>query len=365
VISDEPVAPSSIRPALPSDLETICLKCLQKDPLKRYASADELADDLRRFRAGESIAARPVGRLARGGRWVRRNPSLVAAGALAGLTLILVVALLIPLPPRDVGASAATATSARPGNHALVIGVNEYERLADDGVRVRNLQEADRDAVKLGAALLSAGYDQGRVVIMSTNETRGASLYPSSENVRRELGALCRRVREQDCILVCFSGYEAQFADSDEYYLCTADADKGDPRSLVALSEVCELLAKSKAKSKAVVVDSCRGREGVRAGRAARPKPPASGVSVLFGASAGEEALEDRVNLKSGVVSHFVRDGLRGAADANRDGVVTWAELTRYVRTRVPPYVEATFKGRTLHPELMGDTPDFEIGQVR
>ena len=76
----EPLPPSRLQPKIPRDLETICLKALQKDPAKRYASADELAEDLRRYRTEEPIQARPVGRLERSWRWCRRNP--VAALAL-------------------------------------------------------------------------------------------------------------------------------------------------------------------------------------------------------------------------------------------------------------------------------------------
>jgi WD40 repeat protein len=94
VVSDEPVPPARLNSQTPRDLETICLKCLAKEPAKRYATAAALAQDLRRFQAGEPIAARPVGRLERGWRWCRRNPAtagLVGLAAAAAVTVVAVV----------------------------------------------------------------------------------------------------------------------------------------------------------------------------------------------------------------------------------------------------------------------------------
>src|SRR5207248_6880046 len=89
VVEAEPVPPRRLQPGVPPDLETICLKCLEKDPARRYASAQELADDLGRFRAGEPVRARRTGPLERGWRWCRRNP--VVAGSLLGVVLALLV----------------------------------------------------------------------------------------------------------------------------------------------------------------------------------------------------------------------------------------------------------------------------------
>jgi WD40 repeat protein len=96
VRQQDPVPPhrllGSKRRACPADLETICLKCLEKEPQRRYASAGALADDLGRYLAGEPIAARPVGPAGRAWRWARRNPGWAAMLAtVAGLLLLIAI----------------------------------------------------------------------------------------------------------------------------------------------------------------------------------------------------------------------------------------------------------------------------------
>ncbi len=91
VVRRAPVPPRELQPGTPLDLQTICLKCLEKEPGKRYATAEELADDVGRFLDYKPIRARPVGLLGRLLRWGRRNP--VPAGLLAGLIVTGLVAL--------------------------------------------------------------------------------------------------------------------------------------------------------------------------------------------------------------------------------------------------------------------------------
>jgi serine/threonine protein kinase/tetratricopeptide (TPR) repeat protein len=86
VQDEQPVPPRRVEPSVPRDLETVCLKCLRKEPGHRYATARALADDLRRFRTGEPIRARPVRIVERALIWCRRRP--LVAGLLTALAVV-------------------------------------------------------------------------------------------------------------------------------------------------------------------------------------------------------------------------------------------------------------------------------------
>ncbi len=87
VLECEPQRPRLINPRVDRDLETVCLKCLEKDPRRRYTSAAALADDLESWLAGEPITARPAGRMRRLRRWVKRRPFVAL-----GIVLVVVMA---------------------------------------------------------------------------------------------------------------------------------------------------------------------------------------------------------------------------------------------------------------------------------
>ena len=110
VRTQEPVPPTRLQPKIPADLETIRLKCLQKEVDERYADCQSLADDLHRYLRGEPILARPVSTAERSVRWCRRNPWL--AGLTAAVMLLMVAATSI---------SAVAAVSLNAANDKLVV----------------------------------------------------------------------------------------------------------------------------------------------------------------------------------------------------------------------------------------------------
>ena len=127
VINQEPVAPRQLNSSLPRDLETICLKCLQKEPSRRYPTALELAEELGRYQRREPILARPVSSIERLGRWAARNPMI------ASLTLTIIVLLSV---------TAAVATTAY---------ISTRKTLAESYL---DLALADAGAEEIGTSLL-------------------------------------------------------------------------------------------------------------------------------------------------------------------------------------------------------------------
>jgi WD40 repeat protein len=117
ILRDEPPKPRSLRVGIPRDLQTICLKCLEKLSSRRYATAADLADDLRRYLRGEPILARPITQFGRLYRWCRRQP------AIASLLATLLVALAAGVVGGFLYAAIRGAESRANLYHRLVSGV--------------------------------------------------------------------------------------------------------------------------------------------------------------------------------------------------------------------------------------------------
>jgi WD40 repeat protein len=135
---EDPVPPSRLRQRLPRDLETICMKCLEKEPQRRYLTAGALADDLGRFLSDESIIARPIGPMGRGVRWARRHRATAA--------LLAVLA-----PTVAVGVSGVAWQWWRADTHARQADrerdIANYERLAAIEAQQKEADALDRHRI--------------------------------------------------------------------------------------------------------------------------------------------------------------------------------------------------------------------------
>jgi WD40 repeat protein len=147
VLSDEPVPPTRLQPKTPRDLETICLKCLEKDPRRRYASADALAEDLGRFIQGVPIQARPTPAWERAWKWARRRPA-VAALSLLTLAVAAVGFVLVSWQWLRAEAEANRARAAQA--EAVAAGDREHDQ-ADRERQARKEAEEAGDRERLQA----------------------------------------------------------------------------------------------------------------------------------------------------------------------------------------------------------------------
>lgn len=178
VIEDEPVRPRSLDPRIDADLETICLKCLEKDPQRRYGSAEALAEDLERWLAGKPIHARRVSSAERCWRWCRRNPAVAAASALAVFALTATIVVTVAASIRESEHSAAVArqqlASARQ-KHKQDLEIQRQKSEHDK-------RERDKDRERLRESLI----DQARLQRAAGARQRSLESIRKAADIRRD-----------------------------------------------------------------------------------------------------------------------------------------------------------------------------------
>ncbi len=210
---EDPPLPRSLNPAIDQDLETICLKCLEKEPARRFETAGEMAEELARYRRGEPIHSRPLSTLGQFQRWRRRNPTVAKLLGLVALLIILGFA----------GVTYYTIQLQRSLNDARVrlgwaVGaVDEMTDIAtrDDGLKAHGVDEVRREMLTASRQY----YD--RFVERETNdpvlETERGKAYGRLANIEADLGDRAVAARLYSQAIDVFTELEQRFPNEPNY----------------------------------------------------------------------------------------------------------------------------------------------------
>ena len=260
--NEEPVRPRLVDASIPSDLETIVLKAIEKDPERRYATAEALAEDLRRFLDDEPIQARRVSAAERYARWARRHPGIAVLGAV--LTAVLVLATI------------GSLLAARRFHTLAVVQrslANDRETQRREAVRARLKESAERRKADRANASLRAKEEELRRTVYATRSNLALAAWDANDvgRVRRLLGLMKPPPGEPD-----LRGWEWRYlwkiGHEDRLTLRSHDEDQRfadvkvspDGRILAGLERKGRILIWDRERAIAPV-DGCRG-SGPRGG---------------------------------------------------------------------------------------------------
>jgi eukaryotic-like serine/threonine-protein kinase len=188
VLEQEPVPPRQLEPRVPLDLETICLKCLEKDPARRFATATDLADDLLRFVSGDPIHARPTPTWERAWKWGKRRPAIVALMGLGALSLATFVLFIV------------WHNGTLQGKLDIAIAKErESRRRETDAVEERRLSLVQQEGQKLfdsaRVAVAAGDWTTSRLLLEKALTTIGRE--PRLEDLRSPAQALLKQVERE------------------------------------------------------------------------------------------------------------------------------------------------------------------------
>jgi uncharacterized caspase-like protein len=251
--------------------------------------------------------------------------------------------------------------------YALLVGVNDYTYFSD-------LTYCDDDINNLGRVLQRSGFDPRDTIVLRDGLT-DRHLLPFRNNILTQFKNQLDSVQPNDLVLVAFSGHGVHL--NGKSYLCASDANLDRAgETMIALDTLYEMLQASPASQKLLIVDACRNDptpSGTRAPssigetneftRSLQQQVPPRGTMLLNSCAPNQYSVEDP-KFKSGVFMHYVIEGLRGQADADKDSKISLFELYRYAEYETKTYVRQT-RNLVQTPVLKGEvTGVYELATV-
>lgn len=370
------IAPSRYRGEIPPQLDAIVLHCLEKSPENRYASAQQLADDLRQFVAGDplSISVTSEGALEVADS---KRPLFRLAAYSLGLSAVAIIAAMLVVfskshfPTRTPDARAQAASfeppspatrSDRPSSaestvpapartepsaFAFLVGVRSYTF----GNTRLDLDYTESDVDDLSRVLLTKGFPRSNIRLLTQwSEADNAELAPTADNIRRQLPKMLASCLPGDLVLIALTGVGGESGPNGTYCYLAADAQLDEPTAIVSLGEIYRLLEACPAQRKIVLVDTCQTANLGDYRWPIHSVPP--GVAALFACSPRQASYE-HPTLGHGVFSYHVMRGMEGAADVDGDGTLTLAELFQYAHDGVHDFLDRNLPSAQQTPMMV------------
>ncbi|HLX65062.1 MAG TPA: caspase family protein [Planctomycetota bacterium] len=246
--------------------------------------------------------------------------------------------------------------------YALLVGVNVY----GSNSRLKELKYAASDMDSLAMTLRGLGFKPQNIFLMTQTGNRDPRFIPMKANVERELKLMLDDRGKDDFVVVAFAGHGLQYRGKEDVYFCPADARVGDDKTWLNMNKVMGQLKSCAAGHKLLIADCCRNdprTEGLRdmgdnVESVTRPeKLVQQSVAALFSCGNGEFAHEED-EFKAGVFTHFLVEGLKGAAAPKGD--VDLLGLAQYLQREVNDYVKKKYGDKQKPAFRMDD----ELGLV-
>ena len=247
---------------------------------------------------------------------------------------------------------------AKPRSWAVLVGVNEYVKLA-------NLSYCVNDIKAIEASLLQTGFGEDTVFTLTSGAEEKD--LPTRNNIVQVVQLVCRSAGPEDFVFIALNGHGIQIGDVQ--YFCPSDMDDLEERlaeTAMSIDWIYKELENSAAKFKLLVVDACRdnpfrGRRSALVAEMGITRDPPPGIALLRSCGPGEVSLED-AQFQKGVFTHFLLEGLNGAADMNKDGAVSFLELYMYTQRQTQAYALRNHRSQQ-NPYIRGELTDFPFAQ--